>query len=86
MDREPYGQKEERACRELQRQADRIVSLIVAGDYPAIDVIIEIRKLKESVDAELPGRSRLFEMIYESRFRRLWEQFRVERDGELPEW
>ncbi len=74
------------AYRALQRWADRIVSLIVASDYPAIDVVIEIRKLKEFAQAHFKGRERLFEMVYESRFRRLWQQFRSHRDGELAQW
>ena len=77
---------EELACRQLQRQADRIVSLIVASDWAAIDVVIEIRKLKEFVEMRMPDRTGLFETIYESRFKRLWGQFRGEGEGPLPEW
>jgi hypothetical protein len=77
---------EEASYRQLQRRADRICSLIVASDYPAIDVIIEIRKLREFAERRFPGKVGLFERIYESRFRRLWQQFRPEAAGELPEW
>ena len=80
------GSEEEHAYRELQRRADGIASLIVASDWAGIDVVIEIRKLKESVGRTLPGRTGLFEIIYESRFKRLWQQFRGEADGDLPEW
>ena len=83
---QPEQSEEERACTELQRRADRIAGLIVASDYPAIDLAIEIRKLREFVETSLPGRRGLFRMIYESRFRRLWEQFRRQEDGELPGW
>ena len=76
----------EGAYRELQRRADEIARLIVATDYPAIDVVIQIRKLKEEVETNFPGKRRLFERIYESRFRRLWQQFRDEEAGPLPEW
>jgi len=38
--------EEEASYREMQREADRICSLIIGGDYPAIDVVIEIRKLR----------------------------------------
>jgi hypothetical protein len=75
-----------RACRELQRRADEITDLILARDYPAIDVVIEIRNLKEYVRDQFPERVRLFEMVYEGRFRRLWSQFREQSDGPLPEW
>ncbi len=70
----------------LQRRADRLSSLIVASDYPAIDIVIEIRKLREFARERFPDRVRLFEMVYESRFRRLWQQFREGQDGPLPEW
>ena len=75
-----------RAVRKLRRRADQIASLIVASDYPAIDIVIEIRKLREYVDRKMPEKTRLFEMVYESRFRRLWRQFREEQEGPLPEW
>ena len=74
MDRGLEG--DERACRRLKSEADRICSLIVASDYPAIDVAIGIRRLREFAQEEFPDRTGLFAMVYESRFRRLWEQFR----------
>ncbi|MCK4283197.1 MAG: hypothetical protein KAX44_02685 [Candidatus Brocadiae bacterium] len=77
---------EERRYRELQRRADRVSSLIVASDFPAIDVVIEIRKLREFAEENFPGRVALFERIYESRFKRLWEQFRSDSGEALPEW
>jgi hypothetical protein len=82
----PVEAEEERVCRELQRRADRISSMIVAGDYPGIDVTIQVAKLRGYVEAHLPGREPLFEMIYGSRFRRLWEQFRGPEEGVLPDW
>ena len=78
--------QEEERCRELQRRADRISSLIVASDYPAIDVVIEIRKARDFADEHFPGRMYLFEGIYGQRFRRLWEQFRSGSGEELPDW
>ena len=78
--------EEEHAYRELQRRADRIASLIVASDWPGIDVVIQIRKLKQFVERRMPGRTGLFEIIYESRFKRLWQQFRAEGEGDLPDW
>lgn len=80
------GSEEEESYRRMQRRADRISSLIVASDYPAIDVVIEIRKLREFAERHFPERMGLFGRLYESRFRRLWEQFRAETGEELPEW
>lgn len=78
--------REEVVCRELQRRADEITSLVIASDLPAIDVVIRICRLKEFVEAHMPGRTALFERIYGSRFRRLWDQFRAKSEGALPEW
>lgn len=78
--------EDEPAHKQLQRQADRVASLIVASDWPAVDLAIQIRRLREFVETRMPDRTRLFEIIYGSRFKRLWEQFRAARDGPLPEW
>ena len=73
------------AYRELQRRADEVASLIVASDWPAVDVAIRIRRLREFVEERMPDRTGLFEMVYASRFKRLWDQFRT-RDEPLPQW
>lgn len=61
---------------ELRRRADRICSLIVASDYPDIDIDIRIAGLRRWCGANLPDSLDLFDMIYVNRFRRLREQFR----------
>lgn len=63
---------------ELQRMADRVCVLILSSDLPAIDVEIEKNKVRERCLELYPDREQLYEMIYESRFQRLWEQFRSE--------
>ncbi len=68
--------KEEEAYRMLQRRADRIAFLIVATDYPRVDIEIETRNLRRLCDRLFPGKGELFRMVYEARFRRLWQQFR----------
>lgn len=60
----------------LGRAADRVCALILLSDYPEIDVEIEKGKVRELAQELFPNRMELYEMIYESRFRRLWEQFR----------
>jgi hypothetical protein len=62
--------------RELQKRADQICSRILDEEYPDIDIEIAIQNLKEQVLEWFPGREQLFEMIYESRFDRLRQQFR----------
>ena len=66
----------DRAALTLQRKADRICSLIVASDYPDVDIDIEIIALRRWCHRWLPDRRDLFEWVYASRFRRLREQFR----------
>jgi len=66
--------------REVQRMADRVCTLILSSDLPAIDIEIEKNKVRERCLELYPDREQLYEMIYESRFQRLWEQFRGEED------
>jgi len=63
-------------ARELRRLADRVCSLILSTDYPEVDIEIEKEALRERCRELFPDRMDLYEMIYESRFRRLWQQFR----------
>jgi len=64
--------------RELQRMADRVCVLILSSDLPAIDVEIEKSKVRQRCLDLCPDREQLYEMVYESRFQRLWDQFRAE--------
>ena len=64
--------------REFQRMADRVCVLILSSDLPAVDIEIEKNKVRQRCLELYPDREQLYEMIYESRFQRLWEQFRSE--------
>ncbi len=64
----------------LRRAADRVCCLILISDYPEIDIEIEKARVRELAEELFPTRMDLYEMIYESRFRRLWEQFRTSTD------
>ncbi len=66
--------------REIQRLADRVCVLILSSDLPAIDIEIEKNEVRERCLELFPDREELYEMIYESRFQRLWEQFRGETE------
>jgi hypothetical protein len=70
------------AMQEVQRMADRVCVLILSSDLSAIDIEIEKSKVRERCLELYPDREQLYEMIYESRFQRFWEQFRGE--GEEP--
>jgi hypothetical protein len=63
---------------ELKRAAERICALILTDDYPRIDIEIEQAQLKRRVRERMPEKLELYEMVYESRFRRLWDQWRRE--------
>ena len=67
---------EDEAVRSLQQQADHICELIVSGDVPQIDIEIRQTRLRDAVARTFPDRHALYQLIYESRFRRLWQQFR----------
>ena len=64
--------------REIQRMANRVCVLILNTDLPAIDIEIEKNKVRERCLELYPDKEDLYDMIYESRFDRLWEQFRVQ--------
>ena len=66
--------------REVQRMADRVCVLILSSDLPAIDIEIEKNKVRERCLELYPNREQFYEMVYESRFRRLWDQFRGEHE------
>ncbi len=68
--------RDREAARQLSRMADRVCSLILLEDYPRIDIEIEKEQVREECKRLFPDRLELYEMIYESRFNRLWSQFR----------
>ena len=66
----------EQAFSRLQRRVDRLAFLIVATDISERDIGIERLFLRTEVARLFPEKSVFYEMLYESRFRRLVEQFR----------
>lgn len=75
VDREAL-QGEEAKLQELARAADRLSSMIVSSDCPRVDVDIARAALRRHCAALFPDKLGVFDLVYESRFRRLWEQFR----------
>ena len=73
--------QEDEQVRELSRQADRICEMIVVEEASLVDIEIQQAKLREAVARLFPDKVNLFPLLYESRFRRLWQQFR-----EGPRW
>jgi hypothetical protein len=63
---------------EIARGADRISNLILYSDLPELDIRIAIDRLRDRARELRPDRDWFFEAVYESRFRRLMEQWREE--------
>jgi len=68
--------RETRYLRAFQYKADDISRLILNTDLPWIDIEIQIEKLRRRAESLFPRKKELFELVYVSRFRRLWEQWR----------
>ena len=66
----------EQAFTRIQRRVDRLAFLIVATDISERDISIERLFLKTEAARLFPDRFKFYEMMYESRFDRLVEQFR----------
>lgn len=59
----------------LSRMGEKIVDQILFG-FPRVDIDIAISRMRDRCEEWFPDRLELFEMVYESRFDRIWEQFR----------
>ena len=68
--------EEKERAREIQEEAARICQMILDDSCAKVDIEIAQQKLKDRVAELFPDKIDLYEMIYEARFRRLWEQFR----------
>jgi len=64
----------------IRKSADRIVSLIFNNDSSKIEIDIEKNKFKQLIKQISPEKADLYELIYEPRFDRLWNQFRESSD------
>jgi len=73
--------REAEICRRFARKVDMICMLIVASDYPAIDVELARQRLRREAEERFPDKMWLYDMVVEGRFDRLIAQFRA---GEEP--
>ena len=71
-----FLRQEEMKINDIRLMADRIAFLIVASDYPDIDIEIDKQKLQDKIIELFPEKAYLYDLIYAPRFRRLAEQFR----------
>jgi hypothetical protein len=69
-------ERETRWLRGFQSKADDISRLILNTDLPWVDIAIQIEQLRREAERLFPRKSDLFEMVYVSRFKRLWQQWR----------
>ena len=67
---------DEREYRDFQRHLDRLCFLIVATDCSDREIDIERLHLRSQAMKLFPEKMALYDLVYESRFRRLREQFR----------
>jgi hypothetical protein len=72
----------EQAYRAFQRKVDRVCTLILF-ERPEWEIERARRELRSEAERLFPGKAQLYEIIYESRFCRLWNQFR-EQAGDSP--
>ena len=66
----------EQAYRNFQRHVGRLCLLIVASDCSDGEIDIERLHLHVQAATLFPEKMQLYDMVYESRFRRLRQQFR----------
>lgn len=71
------GTTERLKAREIQRDAQMVCQMILNHECQAVDIEIAKGKLEEKVRMYFPDKMETYRMIYESRFKRLWEQFRT---------
>lgn len=72
------SERSEDPGRVLQRQADRVASMIVTSSYSDIECALAERELRMECLRLCPDRMQLYDWVYTARFRRLREQFRSE--------
>ena len=65
----------------LGRRADRLCRLILSPHSTEVDIAMERHRVRALAESLFPERMELYEMVYESRFERLVQQFR-ERDAD----
>ncbi|OGW85088.1 MAG: hypothetical protein A3C35_02565 [Omnitrophica bacterium RIFCSPHIGHO2_02_FULL_46_11] len=71
------GAEEHKKAGEIQRDAQAICQMILDLAYSDVDIEIAKEHLEEKVKNLFPDKMETYRMIYESRFKRLWDQFRT---------
>lgn len=74
----PDAIEEERRLRRLKSIVREVSLLILDTDFHRVDIEIARREAREEALSLFPDKAHLWDMIYESRFDRLIDQFRPE--------
>ena len=77
------SEEERKKAREIQEDAQDICRMILNEECPVVDIEISKDHLREKVKNYFPDKMTVYHMIYEARFKRLWEQFR--QSGRAPD-
>ena len=70
------NEEERKKANVIQRDAQTICQMILDENCPEVDIEIAKNTLREKVRKLFPDKMSTYEMIYEARFNRLWQQFR----------
>lgn len=74
------SEQERQKAIEIQRDAEDICRMILDDSSDEVDISIARGRLRDKVESYFPHQMQTYDMIYEARFNRLWEQFRL-KDG-----
>lgn len=75
------SEEERKKAKEIQEDAQLICQMILDESSAEFDIELAKGKLREKVERYFPDKLQTYEMIYEARFKRLWEQFRTGPDN-----
>ena len=68
--------EERKKALEIQQSAQDICRMILNEESSEVDIEIAKENLRRKVFELFPNQMETYRMIYEARFKRLWEQFR----------
>ncbi|HXV27392.1 MAG TPA: hypothetical protein VD913_00355 [bacterium] len=71
------SEAERKKAVEIQRDAQAICQMILNEECAEVDVEIAKENLARKVREFFPDKIETYRMIYEARFKRLWDQFRL---------
>ena len=76
------SEEERKKAREIQQDAQAVCRMILNENSSPVDIEIAKNLLRGKVEKYFPDKMETYRMIYEARFKRLWDQF---RSGPTPD-